>query len=69
MAEIRIEKKKGIPIWALLLALILLVLLVWSVLALRRDNREAVPNNVVGAFAWDVSAAFLETEPVVARCA
>ena len=77
MAEIRIERKKGIPGWALLLALALLVLLVWSVLAMRRDNREAVPTNV-GALAWSVpgdpettavSVAFLETDRALARCA
>jgi hypothetical protein len=29
MAEIRIERKKGVPIWAILLGVILLAVLVW----------------------------------------
>lgn len=46
MAEIRVEKKKGLPVWALLLALVLLLLIVWAVLAMRgRDNRTA-PSDV-----------------------
>ncbi|HEX9944890.1 MAG TPA: hypothetical protein VGG03_23005 [Thermoanaerobaculia bacterium] len=39
MAEIKIEKKKGIPLWALLLGLLLLLLIVWAALTLGdRDN-------------------------------
>lgn len=38
MAEIRIEKRRGVPLWAMLLGLILLLLLVWAVLAMRSDN-------------------------------
>ena len=38
MAEIKIERKKGIPMWALLLALIVLAALAWAFLA-NRDTR------------------------------
>ena len=31
MAEIRVERKKGIPIWAILVALVILALIVWAV--------------------------------------
>lgn len=56
MAEIKIEKKKGMPMWALLLALVLLILLVWAALAMRNDDREGVPQDVA-ALAWSVSSA------------
>jgi type VI protein secretion system component VasF len=41
MAEIRIEKKKGIPLWAILLLLIVLLALAWMFLSGRDD---ATPN-------------------------
>lgn len=74
MAEIKIEKKKGMPMWALLLALVLLILLVWAALAMRNDDREGVPQDVA-ALAWSVSSApglsfeLIETQPALARCA
>ncbi|MFL6195691.1 MAG: hypothetical protein ACJ75H_16055 [Thermoanaerobaculia bacterium] len=43
MAEIRIEKKKGIPMWALLLLLVVLIALAWMFLSGRND---ATPNAV-----------------------
>ncbi len=46
MAEIHIEKRRGLPVWAMLLGLILLLLLVWAVLAMRNDNRELAPRDV-----------------------
>lgn len=46
MAEIKIEKKKGIPVWAMLLGLILLALLVWAYLRMRGDDRQDVPRDV-----------------------
>jgi len=46
MAEIKIEKKKGIPVWAMLLGLILLALLVWAYLTMRGDDRQDVPRDV-----------------------
>ncbi len=41
MAEIRIEKKKGIPVWAMLLGLILLALIIWAVVEMGDDERPA----------------------------
>jgi len=71
MAEIKIEKKKGMPIWALLLALVLLVVLVWAALAMRNNRRQAPQN--VAVLEWSVGAApvIALTEPtdVLARCA
>ena len=73
MAEIKIEKKKGVPIWALLLALVLLVVLVWAALAMRNNHRQAPQNTAV--LQWTVrtvpAAAIAPTEPtdVLARCA
>lgn len=46
MAEIKIERKKGIPVWALLLALIVLALIVWAFVAKRNRDRHTVPDNV-----------------------
>ena len=74
MAEIKIEKKKGMPMWALLLALVLLVLLVWAALAMRNDDSEGTPQDVA-ALAWSVPSApglaieLNETQPTLARCA
>jgi type VI protein secretion system component VasF len=44
MAEIRVEKKKGVPIWAILLGLILLAALVWAFLSGRDDAQDAQEN-------------------------
>jgi hypothetical protein len=74
MAEIKIERKKGVPMWALLLGLVLLVLLVWAVLTMRNDDSRQAPQDVA-VLAWSVpSAADLhvelnETVPALARCA
>ena len=77
MAEIKIEKKKGVPVWALLLALVLLVLLVWAALAMRGDNRRQAPQDQA-VLEWSVpvsvagpvvSIALIETTPALARCA
>ena len=74
MAEIKIEKKKGMPMWAWLLALLLLILLVWAALVMRDDDREGVPQDVA-VLAWSVPAAtglsleLAETQPALARCA
>jgi hypothetical protein len=42
MAEIKIEKKKGIPVWAMLLGLILLALIIWAVVEMGDDDRPDV---------------------------
>lgn len=72
MAEIKIERKKGIPVWALLLGLIVLVLLIWAALTMRNNDREGTPRDVA-ALEWQapvVSITFTEATPVIlARCA
>ena len=40
-AEIKIEKKKGIPVWAMLLGLILLALIIWAVVEMGDNDRPA----------------------------
>lgn len=52
MAEIKIQKKKGMPVWAMLLALILLALLVWAYLRARGDDQPEAPRNVA-VLAWN----------------
>jgi hypothetical protein len=46
MAEIKIEKKKGIPVWAILLGLILLALLIWAYIRMRGNDQQDVPRDV-----------------------
>lgn len=43
MAEIRVERKKGIPVWVILLALLALAALAWYFLG-RDDQSEAAPD-------------------------
>jgi multidrug resistance efflux pump len=46
MAEIKIERKKsGIPMWALLLALIVLAVLVWAFMSKRNQPTDDRVNN------------------------
>lgn len=46
MAEIKIERKKsGIPMWALLLALIVLAVLVWAFMSRRNQTPDDRVNN------------------------
>ena len=46
MAEIKIERKKsGIPMWALLLALIVLAVLVWAFMSKRTHPVDDRTNN------------------------
>jgi hypothetical protein len=74
MAEIKIERKKGLPVWALLLGLVLLVLLVWAALTMRNDGRRQAPQDVA-VLTWTVPATAVgpaelnETVPALARCA
>ena len=46
MAEIKIQRKKGIPVWAMLLVLILLVLLIWAFFRMRENDQPDVPRDV-----------------------
>ena len=47
MAEIKIERKKGVPVWAILLAIIVLVLIVWALVANRSHTDQNVNNTAV----------------------
>lgn len=43
MAKTRFETKKGMPLWAILAALIVLALLVWAISSLRnRGHRQVI---------------------------
>ena len=74
MAEIKIERKKGVPVWALLLGLVLLVLLVWAALTMRNGERRQTSQDVA-VLVWTVPSApglpieLNETVPALARCA
>ncbi|HEV2845777.1 MAG TPA: hypothetical protein VG477_13075 [Thermoanaerobaculia bacterium] len=56
MAEIKIEKKKGIPVWAMLLGLILLALIIWAVVEMGDDERPADVAGDVSAIELSVPA-------------
>jgi type VI protein secretion system component VasF len=47
MAEINRQRKKGIPVWVMLLALIVIALLVWFFLANPKREHAAKPENVI----------------------
>jgi type VI protein secretion system component VasF len=43
MAEIRVERvdrKKGIPVWAIVLALVVLAVIVWAVVSMRNRGHQ-----------------------------
>jgi len=60
MAEIKIERKKGLPLWALLLALVVLLVIIWAVLANRGRGSRTAPQDV---------AAFERVAPIVLQLA
>jgi hypothetical protein len=66
MAEIRVQKKKGIPVWVILLALILIALIVWALASLRDRGGEKVVHQ--GA-ALMMQAIGLDAPPALAHCA
>ena len=68
MAEIRVEKKKGVPLWAILLGLILLAVLVWVFLSGRDDGQQ---NRNVGSLerSAPVLSMTLTDLTELARCA
>ena len=50
MAEIRVERKKGIPLWAILVALIVLAVLVWAISSLRnRGHQQEIDHTALAA--------------------
>lgn len=66
MAEIKIERKRGIPVWAILLALIVVALLVWALVANR--NRTPKEINNVAVLALSAPAPVHDFVPAT-RCA
>lgn len=71
MAEIRVERKKGIPVWAILLALIILAVIVWAVTSLRnRGHQQEIDRTA--ALAGPAQVIVLEAQEIFvpsARCA
>jgi len=55
MAEIKIERKKGVPVWAILLAIIVLALIAWLLLANRNHPTQNVSNNTA-VLQWSAPA-------------
>jgi len=69
MAEIKIERKKnGIPMWALLLALIVLAVLVWAFMSRRNQPTDDRVNNTAMVIELSAPAPAQFLVPV-ARCA
>lgn len=66
MAEIKIERKKGIPVWAILLAIIVLALIVWAFVANRNHNQTV--NNNTALLQWSAPAPVHAYVPAT-RCA
>jgi amino acid transporter len=71
MAEIRVERKKGIPVWAILLALIILALIVWALSSLRNRGHEQVIDHAA-LLAGSAQVIILESHEIfvpAAKCA
>jgi uncharacterized integral membrane protein len=66
MAEIKIERKKGLPVWAILLAIIVLALIVWAFVA-NRNHTQPVNNNTA-VLQWSAPAPVHAFVPAT-RCA
>jgi hypothetical protein len=73
MAEIRVERvegKKGMPIWAILVALVVLAVIVWAVVAMRNRGRQQDVDHT--SLMAPAHVLVLETHPMFipsARCA
>lgn len=68
MAEIKIERKKGIPIWAILLAIVVLALIVWAFVANRNHANQNVNNNTA-LLQWSAPAPVHVYRVPATRCA
>ncbi len=71
MAEIRVERKKGIPVWAILLALIILAVIIWAVASLRNHGHQEVIDRTA-ALAGAAQVVVLEAQEIFvpsAKCA
>ncbi|MFY9826980.1 MAG: hypothetical protein WAM82_36850 [Thermoanaerobaculia bacterium] len=70
MAEIRVERKKGMPVWAIVLALVVLAAIVWAIVSMR--NRGHQQDTDQTALMAPAHVLVLETHPIFipsARCA
>jgi len=67
MAEIKIERKKGMPVWAILLAIIVLALIVWALVASRNRTHQNVNNTAV--LQWSAPAPVHFYHVPATRCA
>jgi uncharacterized integral membrane protein len=67
MAEIKIERKKGMPVWAILLAIIVLALIVWALVANRNHTNQNVNNTAV--LQWSAPAPVHAYHVPATRCA
>jgi hypothetical protein len=68
MAEIKIERKKGMPVWAILLAIIVLALIVWAFVANRNRTNQNINNNTA-VLQWSASAPVHVHYVPATRCA
>ncbi|MBW8876210.1 MAG: hypothetical protein JF614_14685 [Acidobacteria bacterium] len=70
MAEIRVERKRGIPVWLILVALIVLAVIVWAISSLRnRGHQQEIDHTALAAPA---QVLVLEAQQIFvpgARCA
>ncbi len=67
MAEIKIERKKGLPVWAILLAIIVLALIVWAFVA-NRNRTTQNGNTNTAVLQWSAPAPVHAYVPAT-RCA
>ena len=67
MAEIKIERKRGVPVWAILLAILVLALIVWAFVANRSHTNQNVNNNAV--LQWSAPAPAHVYHVPATRCA
>jgi hypothetical protein len=70
MAEIRVERKKGMPVWAIVVALVVLAVIVWAIVSMRnRGHQQDVDHT---ALVVPAQVLVLETHQIFipsARCA
>ncbi|HSS48422.1 MAG TPA: hypothetical protein VLX28_05705 [Thermoanaerobaculia bacterium] len=70
MAEIRVERRKpGIPVWAIVVALVVLAVIVWAVVSMRNRGRQQEVDHT--ALMAPAHVLVLETHPIYvpsARC-
>ncbi|HEY4594042.1 MAG TPA: hypothetical protein VIJ61_16605 [Thermoanaerobaculia bacterium] len=70
MAEIRVERKKGMPVWAIVVALVVLAVIIWAIVSMRNHGRQQEVDHT--ALVAPAQVFVLETHPIFipsARCA